>query len=236
MSASVENVAPTRPTKRTVIPHPPNWKQRTAALLVYALERLLTSTLRWRWRDTSGGLFEGRTVTPVIYCTPHNRLALCMALFRKYPRRRQPQRRLAALISASRDGAFLSVVLNQFGVQAARGSSSRRGPQALLELTTWAQRGYDVAITPDGPRGPCYKVQPGVIALAQLTGFPIVPVTYKAAWKVQLKSWDRFQVPLPFSRCEVSFMKPFRVSREASEEEREGIRAQLEQVLRESSN
>ena len=83
---------------------------------------------------------------------------------------------MAALVSASKDGGFLSGILELFGVQPVRGSSSRRGPQALLELTTWAERGHDLTITPDGPRGPCYQVQDGVMSLAQLTGLPIVPV------------------------------------------------------------
>ena len=108
-----------------------------------------------------------------------------------------------AIVSASRDGAFLTGILEYFKVQPVRGSSSRRGPQALLELTTWAERGYDLAITPDGPRGPRYVVQDGVISLAQLTGLPIVPVSYYVNWKIRVKSWDRFQIPLPFSLCEM---------------------------------
>ena len=65
--------------------------------------------------------------------------------------------------SASRDGGFLAAILECFGVQPVRGSTSRRGAQALLELTGWAERGYDLAITPDGPRGPCYVVQEGAL-------------------------------------------------------------------------
>jgi hypothetical protein len=117
-------------------------------------------------------------------------------------------------------------------VQPVRGSSSRRGPQALLELTTWSERGYDLAITPDGPRGPCYVVQEGIMSLAQLTGLPIMPVSYHLNWKIRVKSWDRFQVPLPFSRCDVFFEKPIRVPRGASDAEREGLRQQLERTLR----
>jgi lysophospholipid acyltransferase (LPLAT)-like uncharacterized protein len=120
-------------------------------------------------------------------------------------------------------------------VQPVRGSSSRRGPQALLELTGWAERGYDLAITPDGPRGPRYVVQEGVMGLAQVTGLPIIPASYHLSWKVQAKSWDRFQIPLPFSRCEMVFGKPVRVPREASDAEREALRQQLERTLKEIS-
>jgi lysophospholipid acyltransferase (LPLAT)-like uncharacterized protein len=139
---------------------------------------------------------------------------------------------LAGLISASRDGAFLAAILQRFGVRPVRGSSSRRGPQALLELTTWAERGYDLAITPDGPRGPCYVVQDGAMSLAQITSLPIVPVSYSLKWKIQVKSWDRFQIPLPFSICDVTAGKVFRIPREASDAERDLLRQEFEAELR----
>jgi lysophospholipid acyltransferase (LPLAT)-like uncharacterized protein len=143
-----------------------------------------------------------------------------------------PHRRLAGLVSASRDGGLLAEILEQFNVEPVRGSSSRRGPQALIEMTTMAERGYDLAITPDGPRGPRYEVQDGVISTAQLTALPIVPVSYHVNWKIQLKSWDKFQIPLPFACCEITFGKIFRVPREATDAEREELRKQLEAELR----
>ena len=139
---------------------------------------------------------------------------------------------MAALVSASKDGGFLTGILEYFGVEAVRGSSSRRGSQAVLELTTWAERRYDLAITPDGPRGPCYVVQDGVMSLAQLTGLPIVPFSYNLSWKIRVKSWDRFQIPLPFSRCEMNLAKPIHVPREATDAEREVLRQRLEASLR----
>jgi lysophospholipid acyltransferase (LPLAT)-like uncharacterized protein len=138
---------------------------------------------------------------------------------------------MVALVSASKDGAFLSSALEWFGIQPVRGSSSRRGPQALRELTTWAERGYDLTITPDGPRGPCYRIQDGITSLAQLTGLPIVPVTLNLNWKISLKSWDRFQIPLPFARCEVAIGKTFRMPPDVSDEMREKLRKELEAEL-----
>jgi lysophospholipid acyltransferase (LPLAT)-like uncharacterized protein len=198
--------------------------------VIFCLEHVLTATFRFQWEDRSG-MFAERSRAPVIFCVWHNRLALSMFIFRKYVRKRQPSRRLAALVSASKDGAFLASILENFGVQPVRGSSSRRGPQALLELTTWVQRGYDLAITPDGPRGPRYIVQEGVMALAQLTGAPIVPVVYRASSKIAFNSWDGFQVPLPFARCRVNFGEAVRVPRAASESEREALRQQLQQSM-----
>lgn len=166
---------------------------------------------------------------PVIFCLWHNRLAISMIVHRRYPRK------LAALVSASKDGALLAAVLAKFGVAQVRGSSSRRGPQALLELTTRGERGYDLAVTPDGPKGPRYIVQAGVISLAQVTGFPIIPVTCNTFRKICLGSWDGFQIPLPFSRCELILNKPIFVPRSVGAERREELRKELEMSLTEGS-
>ena len=150
------------------VPRPLRWHQKLAAWMIYALIRSVAATIRFEWRDHSGLLPGDRTKT-VIFCTWHNRLALAPISYHKYVKHNVPSRNLAAMVSASRDGGMLARVLEHFGMQPVRGSSSRRGPQALLELTNWAERGHDLAITPDGPRGPCYVIQDGVTALAQLT-------------------------------------------------------------------
>jgi len=213
-----------------VVPHAPVWYQRLGAWLVFALIQSVSATLRYKWVDRSD-FFSGPPPPPAIYCVWHNRLPLCMKAYFGYVKKRNQTPGMAAMVSASKDGGFLAAVLECFKVQPVRGSSSRRGRQALLELTTWAERGYDLAITPDGPRGPCYIVQEGVISLAQITGFPIMPVSYHVAWKIRLKSWDRFQIPLPFSRCEMFYEKPIRVSANATDAERENLRQDLERAL-----
>lgn len=217
-----------------VVPNAPRWHQRLGAWLVFALVRLVSATLRYQWTERSG-YFKGGPAGPAIYCVWHNRLALSVVPCYGYIKQRNHTSGLAALVSASKDGAFLAAILECFGVQPVRGSSSRRGPQALLELISWAERGYDLAITPDGPRGPCYVVQQGIMGLAQVTGFPIVPVSNDLHWKIRVKSWDRFQIPLPLSRCEIVFGPPVRVPREATDAERETLRQQLERTLKEIS-
>jgi len=169
----------------------------------------------------------------MIFCFWHNRLASCMKVYGRYAANRTDGNRIAALVSASKDGAFLSGILELFGVQAVRGSSSRRGPQALREMVSWAEQGYDLAITPDGPRGPCYRVADGVTSLAQVTGISIVPVAFNLDRKYCLKSWDHFQIPLPFTRCEICVGQPLLVPREATDLERDAIRQELERRLRE---
>ena len=213
-----------------IVPRPLKWHGRLSAFLIAGLIRLLSATVRFRPADSfkiHGSVLE----KPVIFCLWHNRLALCLMLYQRYVARLHPGRRLAAMVSASRDGGMLARILDHFGVQPVRGSSSRRGPQALLELTSWAERGYDLAITPDGPRGPRYIVQDGVIALAQLTGLPVVPVTYHLSWKYCPRSWDRFQVPLPFARCEWQLGNVIRVPREVTDAQREVLRQELEKAM-----
>jgi len=232
--ASSERPAHRPPRSGIVVPHKPRWHQRLGAWMIFLLVRTVSITLRYRWNDRSGH-FAGPAAEPAIYCVWHNRLALCMEIYFGYVKKHNQTPGLAAMVSASKDGAFLAAILECFKVQPVRGSSSRRGPQALLELTTWSERGYDLAITPDGPRGPAYVVQEGIMSLAQLTGLPIVPVSYHLSRKIRVRSWDRFQIPLPFAACEVIFAAPVRVPRAASDAEREALRQQLERTLREIS-
>ena len=214
-----------------VVPHAPRRYQRLGALLIHVVIRIYAMTLRLRWdrrSQPSPDTLKGQA----IYCLWHNRLLLCMEAYEQQSRRQDIGKGLAALISASKDGAFLAAILECFRVQPVRGSSSRRGPQALLELTSWAERGYALAITPDGPRGPRYIVQEGVMSLAQLTGLPIVPFSFYAHHKIRLKSWDGFQIPLPFSRCDLRVGEPIFIARDASDAQREDSRKRVEESLK----
>ena len=168
-----------------------------------------------------------------MFCLWHNRLAISMRAWQCFGRRMIPCAGLVGLISASHDGGMLARVFKYFGVEAVRGSSSRRGAQALLELTSWMDKNYSVAITPDGPRGPRYEIHDGIISLAQLSARPILPVSTYVNWKVCLRSWDRFQVPLPFARCELRVGEPLTVARDAPEEVRAAAKAELRKRLME---
>jgi lysophospholipid acyltransferase (LPLAT)-like uncharacterized protein len=196
--------------------------RRLLARLIYSLIRLIQLTLRWRLHDPHDVL--GRTVNrPVIFCTWHNRLALALPAWRRYLLARQGDRRIAAIASASRDGSLVAEILRLFGAQPVRGSSSRRGLLAMIELVDWARRRYDLAITPDGPRGPVYSVQPGIVPLAQMTGLPIVPMSYTLSLKFTIHSWDRFQIPLPFGRCDLHLGDVIEVPRHFREQERAAV-------------
>ncbi len=222
---------PKRQKSGVVIPNTANWYQQLAAFLIWFFISAVSKTIRFRINDPHGFL-QRKDVNQAVFCFWHNRLALCVELYFKFRQQHFVAPGVAGLVSASKDGALLSAIFGRFGVQAARGSSSRRGAQALRELATWAERGYDLAITPDGPRGPRYVVADGAAGLAQITGLPVQPMSYYLKWKISLKSWDAFQIPLPFSICEVNVGKIFRMPAGGSEEEREALRQQLEIELR----
>ena len=140
----------------------------------------------------------------------------------------------AILSSPSGDGQIIADACAQFGFEAARGSSSKpqKGLGALIMLAEKVHEGRDVGITPDGPRGPIYQIQPGIIKLAQLTGGTIVPVRVLYSRALRFKTWDQFLLPLPFSRVRVIFEPPMTVPRRLGEEEFEACRASLEQTLK----
>lgn len=212
-----------------VVPHKPSLSQHVLAWLIYAVVRLVGATLRFHWDTFPQAL--SAAAGPHIFCAWHNRLPLSMFVYRGFMRARGRPPRLAAIVSASRDGAMMARLIELFGIQPVRGSSSRRGAQAMLELSRYAEQGHDLALTPDGPRGPRYVCKEGVVYLAQMTGLAIVPVSYHVGWKFCLKSWDRFQIPLPFSRVTVAFGEPLPVPRDASDEVREALRRELDQRL-----
>jgi lysophospholipid acyltransferase (LPLAT)-like uncharacterized protein len=222
-------MAAARSASGVILPQPLPWHLRLAALLTATLLRLCIKTWHVRWQDT--GAYP-ETKGPVIFCVWHNRLPVALASHNDFARLRWPGPGLAAMISASRDGGVLARVVERFGVKPIRGSTSRRGPQALLEATTWLERDYSIVITPDGPRGPVYQIQEGIIHLAQLTGRPIIPTSNFTRWKIRLRSWDRFQIPLPFARCQSYQGEPIWVPRDATEAQREQLRAQLEAAMR----
>lgn len=234
-SSDVHPAKPPRPHGRgpaqTVVPHHPKWHQRLAARLIYTVIRGLAFTIRFRVDQDSTFLAQ-LPPEKIIFAIWHNRLVLSLIIYHRYVTRRDRERKLAAIASASRDGGLVAGIIELFGVVPVRGSSSRRAAQALREMVALAERGYDLAITPDGPRGPRYTLPEGVIATAQLSGLTIVPVAYHLNWKICLKTWDRFQIPLPFARCEITTGPMVRVPSSTSAAEREALRQQVEASLR----
>ena len=148
---------------------------------------------------------------PVIFALWHGRL-LPLTYYKR-------GERVAPLISRSGDGEYIARVVEGWGFATVRGSSSRGGGEALREMVRRARDGWSLAVTPDGPRGPRQKLQPGVITAAQLTGLPIVPLTAGCARAWWPGSWDRFCIPKPFSTVRVLYGEPRRIPRKADARE-----------------
>jgi lysophospholipid acyltransferase (LPLAT)-like uncharacterized protein len=202
-------------------------RARILATVGVWIVRALVSTVRIRVNDRTGATTNG-SVRPIIWAFWHNRLLLIPFVFRKY----FPAARGAALTSLSKDGEILAAYINRFRIEAVRGSTSRGGAAALVSLKRALEQGAIVAVTPDGPRGPRYHLQPGLLKLAQLAETPIMPVhiNYSRAWR--LKSWDGFLIPQPFSRAEVIFDSEWRIARDESAEALDTRRQALEERMR----
>ena len=205
---------------------------RRAKILVWfaALPlKLLMRTLRCEVKDEAGFLAEGapKSVVALIW---HNRmLGLTTAFSRFYPARKGA----LVLTSASRDGAYLAEFVRNFGVGAVRGSTSRRGSAALLDMVRKLNEGYDICITPDGPRGPRYSFGPGAVLLAQLCKVPLMPlwIEYSACWR--LKSWDGFAIPKPFSKIEVTILPFIEVASTVGDGKLETERLRVQTIMTE---
>jgi lysophospholipid acyltransferase (LPLAT)-like uncharacterized protein len=183
--------------------------------------------LRVRVSDPGGELL-GRAGEPRVYVLWHNR-----ALFVPWLVSRRRRRELAFLASRSRDGGYIAELLAALGMQAVRGSSSRGGAMALRQLQECLAQGLSVCVTPDGPRGPRYEVQEGVVWLAARTGVAVVPVAVNAFPHWELRSWDRTQLPRPLGRLELVFGPPLRVTLTPGLDERAEV-ARWQATIREA--
>ena len=140
-------------------------------------------------------------------------------------------KKVGFLASPHRDGQVVGKALQQFGFHMILGSTTRQGFSAFKKMFRALQNGSDVAVTPDGPRGPRYKAQIGVIELSRLTGRPIVPVTFGASKKIILGTWDRFLLPIPFSNGVFIWGEPIHVDLNGDRAHLEEKRSLLENRL-----
>ncbi|MDR0351670.1 MAG: lysophospholipid acyltransferase family protein [Puniceicoccales bacterium] len=162
--------------------------------------RLWNKTLKIKLSDEAKIFFISEKDTPKIYAFWHNRLFIASEIYKRYI----AHSNIYGLISPSKDGAWLAEIYRSIGIKAIRGSSKRRGREALVELENLLNCGCSCALTPDGPRGPRYVAKAGIANLAKKVGVPIVLIGYNftAAWR--LKSWDKFYIPKPFSKIHIN--------------------------------
>jgi lysophospholipid acyltransferase (LPLAT)-like uncharacterized protein len=154
----------------------------------------------------------------------HSRILLISYLFRGW--------NAAILVSASKDGEYVARVIEKQGHEPIRGSTSKGGLRALAAMIRCLNQGRPGVVIPDGPQGPRFKVQPGVITLAKKTGCAILPISYSAKRIKVFNSWDRFILPYPFTNCRVIYGKLLYVPKDADREAELKCRMQLEMELR----
>jgi lysophospholipid acyltransferase (LPLAT)-like uncharacterized protein len=187
--------------------------------LGYPLLRTLGST--WRWKVSGAEHVEairGRGLHP-IHAFWHGRILPATIYFQR--------RGIVVITSENYDGEWIARIIQKFGYGTARGSSSRGGPRALLQLVKDV-KSKGVAFTLDGPRGPAEVAQPGAVWLSKATGNPLLPFHCEAARAWTLNSWDRTQVPKPFTTVAMAIGEPLYVPRDADEAVLESWRGDLE--------
>ncbi len=193
--------------------------------LVWALLRIVSLTWRFEVIAEPGvtPLPFGRGAGPEIYCFWHQCVLPCAVYFR--------HTHATILISRSFDGELITRILNIFGFHAVRGSSSRGAREGLLGLKHVIESGAPAIFTADGPRGPIHQTKMGPIKLAQITGAPIGAFHLQPQHAWVMRSWDRFQVPKPFSRIVVSWAQYTRVPADLPPEQFEPMRQQLNAAI-----
>lgn len=192
--------------------------------LAYCIIKLLSWSMRIK--VVNGHILDEyrRRGKPAIGAFWHGRLLMMPTGYRG--------NKLTILISLHQDGELISRTANYFGFKSIRGSTTRGGFSAMREMLKASREGYDIAITPDGPRGPRYHVQNGIIELARRTGMAIIPLTFSSSRKKLFRSWDRFLFPYPFSRGVFIWGEPVFVPRQMDGSEFEVKRLLLERRLK----
>ena len=181
---------------------PLDWRTRMAIRLVSLLLEALGATWRLRVHGREALLARDAQAPRVVYTLWHGQMLPIIYAHR------QPT---AVMISEHRDGEILAQILGRLGFSAIRGSTSRGGARALLAAVKVFNTGVDVAITPDGPRGPRHSYAPGALVLASRAGAAIVPIVAHADRTWRLRSWDKFEIPKPFARVTIAYGTPVRL-------------------------
>jgi len=197
---------------------------RAADLAFFLLIKVIGRTIRWQVDGRENWEAATRAGQIPIYTFWHNRVFLATYFWQK--------RRIVVMTSQSFDGEYIARFIQRFGYGAARGSSTRGAVGAIIEMARLMRAGSPTAFTIDGPKGPRYVAKMGAVLLAKKTGQPILPFTVVADryWTAK-KSWDQFQVPLPFTRARVRIAPPIYVSSDADERILEAKRNELQQQL-----
>lgn len=194
------------------------------AWIIWVVVYLLLATVRLKVLYLDRLAEARRAGKPILYAFWHGRQ---VALFRA-----NPEKKLFVMASKSRDGELQARVCERFGVSSVRGSSSRGALSAMLKLGRILKSGTSVGLAVDGPRGPVFTAKPGILMLARSHGCPVVPLTAGFKRKLELRSWDRFQIPAPFTKATVAWGTPVWVPADATEGDLEDAARRLTDEMR----
>jgi lysophospholipid acyltransferase (LPLAT)-like uncharacterized protein len=190
----------------------------------FPLINALGHTLRWRVEGIEqfdGIIASGRQPVMAFW---HGRILPATFFFRR--------RGIVVITSENFDGEWIARIIESFGYGTARGSTSRGGKKAILQLVRDMKRGKAAGFTLDGPRGPARVAQPGAVWLARATGNPLLPFHLEASSHWTMKSWDRTQIPKPFSTVALAIGEPIYVPATVADDQLEAVRLELENRLR----
>ena len=209
----------------------PAWRQsrlkrleaRAISAAGYPAAAALGATWRWRSEGDEHLSVVAASGRQPIFAFWHGRILPATYYFRR--------RGIVVITSENFDGEWIARIIERFGYATARGSTSRGGLKALLQLTRDMKAGRPAAFTVDGPRGPARVVQAGAVWLAKATGQPVVPFHIEANRAWTLESWDRTQIPKPYATVGIAIGQPFDVSAQAGDRELEEARRSLQERL-----
>lgn len=202
------------------------WWSEPLGHLVWLLVTAVCFTLRKRVVGHVEKLFEGQCIVAIW----HNRIFTPCFFYRYVIKGRVT---MSMLTSASKDGAMLATVAHDYGMRTVRGSSRRRGTEGFIDMIRELEAGVNMCITPDGPKGPIYRCHPGVIKLSSMSGIPVLPVRIHYTSCFRVRSWDRFIIPLPFSRVTLEICEPMSVPPNLTGDDLALYCRRLEDALRE---
>jgi len=187
------------------------------ARLGFVLLQLLGRTWRMRWVNPELLHAEHARGGAVVLVLWHGQLLPLLWAVRHAP--------VSVIISEHSDGEIIARIAQALGCRPVRGSTTRGAARALLSAAKEVEAGHDLAITPDGPRGPAKSVAPGALVIAQRTGAPMVPFAAWASSAWRLKTWDGFMIPKPFARVYVAYGAPIRIESDSARKAAEGTDA-----------
>lgn len=204
------------------------WWTRSVGHIVWGLITAMCATLRIKvvYQGAASDVLGKKQCILALW---HNRTFTPCYIYRYVVKGKVP---MSMLTSASKDGALLATVAEDYGMRAVRGSSHRRGVAGFRDMLRELEDGCCMCITPDGPKGPRYKCHPGVIRLASVSGLPILPlcIDLPRCWRIR-KAWDGFAIPKPFSKVTVLVKEPLYVPADLDEATQKEYMEKLDQVL-----